>query len=78
MHITNLNEREWIAKYWEKLSSQFEVDDILRKRIAEVMIKCESFDEFLALKFPSLKKYGAEGAESMLVSLKKKVSFFLQ
>ena len=61
MHITNVNEREWIASYWEELSKQFKLDVNLKQRIAELMIKCETFDEYLALKFPSLKRYGAEG-----------------
>lgn len=67
MHITDVYEREWIIKYWEELSNEFKVDDKLKHRMAELMIKCESFDEFMALKFPSVKRYGAEGAESMLV-----------
>lgn len=29
------------------------------------MLKCENFDKFLSTKFPTLKRYGAEGAESM-------------
>ena len=61
MHIPNVAEREWVAKHWEELSNQFRVDDSLKQRIAEVMIKCETFDEFMALKFPSVKRYGAEG-----------------
>lgn len=60
-HITNVIEREWVAKHWEELSSSFQVDETLKQRIAEVMIKCETFDEFMALKFPSVKRYGAEG-----------------
>lgn len=61
MHISNVLEREWIAKCWEDLSSQFKVNDSLKLRCAEILIKCETFDEFLALKFPTLKRYGAEG-----------------
>ena len=62
MHIPNVIEREWVAEHWEALSSQFKADDNLKQRIAEVMIKCETFDEFMALKFPSVKRYGAEGS----------------
>ncbi|VDL67101.1 unnamed protein product, partial [Nippostrongylus brasiliensis] len=29
------------------------------------MLKCENFDHFLALKFPTVKRYGSEGAEAM-------------
>ena len=34
--------------------------------MAEQLIKCQTFDRFLAKKFGTVKRYGAEGAESML------------
>jgi len=30
------------------------------------MLKSQAFDNFLAIKFVSLKRYGGEGAESMM------------
>lgn len=65
MHIPNVIEREWVARHWEELSNGFQVNDSLKQRIAEVMIKCETFDEFMALKFPSVKRYGAEGSSKL-------------
>lgn len=35
------------------------------------MLKCQAFDNFMAKKYVSVKRYGAEGAESM-------IAFFLQ
>ena len=34
--------------------------------MAEQLIKCQTFDRFLAKKFGTVKRYGAEGAESMM------------
>jgi len=42
------------------------LDDETRKTIAIEMLKSQAFDNFLAKKFASLKRYGGEGAESMM------------
>ena len=34
--------------------------------MAERLTKCQTFDRFLAKKFGTVKRYGAEGAESMM------------
>ena len=35
--------------------------------MAEQLVKCQTFDRFLAKKFGTVKRYGAEGAESMII-----------
>lgn len=42
------------------------IDDETCKTIATEMLKSQVFDNFLAIKFVSLKRYGGEGAESMM------------
>ncbi len=37
-----------------------------RVHLGELLLECQAFDHFLAKKFPTLKRYGAEGAESMM------------
>lgn len=37
-----------------------------RKQIAELLIKSQAWDNFMATKFPTVKRYGGEGAESLL------------
>lgn len=37
--------------------------------MAELLVKSQAWDNFLATKFGSLKRYGGEGAESLLVFL---------
>lgn len=36
-----------------------------RKEMAKLLLKFECFDHFLAIKFPTTKRFGGEGAESM-------------
>ncbi|KAI8990264.1 oxoglutarate dehydrogenase, E1 component [Pilobolus umbonatus] len=68
MHIPNTSERRWwyhAVESWEK--PKFSVKE--KKRIHKILAKSEVFDQFLAKKFPNVKRYGLEGAESMMVAL---------
>lgn len=71
MHISDIGEREWLACEWEKVALDYEnaVSDQERARMAELVLKSELYDKFVGLKFPTVKRYSGEGAESMLVSL---------
>lgn len=51
------------------LGQKASFDAASKRDIAELMIRYEAWDHFLAIKFPAVKRYGGEGAESM-------VSFF--
>ncbi|CAD6186781.1 unnamed protein product [Caenorhabditis auriculariae] len=64
MHINNWEERQWLAQRFESsVAEELRQEELLH--IGKLMLRCENFDRFLALKFPTLKRYGAEGAESM-------------
>uniref|UniRef100_F1KTQ9 2-oxoglutarate dehydrogenase E1 component n=1 Tax=Ascaris suum TaxID=6253 RepID=F1KTQ9_ASCSU len=64
MHIKNWEERSWFACRFEEMH-RLELRPEERHRYAESMLKSQNFDNFLALKFPTVKRYGCEGAESM-------------
>ncbi|XP_055851943.1 probable 2-oxoglutarate dehydrogenase E1 component DHKTD1 homolog, mitochondrial isoform X2 [Episyrphus balteatus] len=64
-YIENQEEREWLAENFEKLRKQ-NVSTDGRRKIAELLIKSQAWDNFLAAKFPTVKRYGGEGAESLL------------
>ncbi|VDM48541.1 unnamed protein product [Toxocara canis] len=64
MHIKNWAERSWFAGRFEEMHRQ-ELRPEERLRYAELMLRSQNFDNFLALKFPTVKRYGCEGAESM-------------
>lgn len=58
-------EREWFAETVETILAE-PLNNETRKTIATEMLKSQTFDHFLAKKFVSLKRYGGEGAESMM------------
>ncbi|KAL6740878.1 hypothetical protein Aduo_014186 [Ancylostoma duodenale] len=64
MHINNWEERQWLAQNFENAVAD-ELRNDERVKLAKLMLKCENFDHFLALKFPTVKRYGSEGAEAM-------------
>lgn len=71
-YIESEHEREWLVNKYEKLvanANNLSID--AKKEILELLLKSQTWDQFLATKFPSVKRYGGEGAESML-------SFFRQ
>lgn len=65
-YIESENEREWLAENYEKTLSiiNFTVEDKIK--FLDLLLKSQIWDNFLATKFPTVKRYGAEGAESML------------
>lgn len=68
-YFQDLEEREWLTLHFEQLHSadyKRELSDDNRKQIAELLIKSQAWDNFMATKFPTVKRYGGEGAESLL------------
>ncbi|XP_030369346.1 probable 2-oxoglutarate dehydrogenase E1 component DHKTD1 homolog, mitochondrial [Scaptodrosophila lebanonensis] len=64
-YIENLEEREWLALHFEALG-EHQLSAEARCEIAELLIKSQAWDNFMALKFPTVKRYGGEGAEAMM------------
>ncbi|KAH8308321.1 hypothetical protein KR059_010519 [Drosophila kikkawai] len=64
-YVEDIEEREWLARNFETLDQQ-QLQNAERCEIAELLIKSQAWDNFMALKFPTVKRYGGEGAESML------------
>ncbi|KAI9478279.1 MAG: oxoglutarate dehydrogenase, E1 component [Benjaminiella poitrasii] len=68
MHLPSASERRWwyrAVESWDKPQLTTEQ----KKRIHEILSKSEVFDQFLGKKFPNIKRYGLEGAESMMVAM---------
>lgn len=64
-YIESEHEREWLCKNYETiLNTQLSAN--MKKEIAHVLLKSQTFDYFMAVKFPTYKRYGGEGAESMM------------
>ncbi|XP_061679760.1 2-oxoadipate dehydrogenase complex component E1 isoform X2 [Syngnathoides biaculeatus] len=63
--LSGADEREWTADRFEELkAADFSADE--RRKLAELMLESQEFDRFLATKFSTVKRYGGEGAESMM------------
>nr|CAD7590622.1 unnamed protein product [Timema genevievae] len=58
-------EREWFTKRIEQIGSE-DVDKSMQVALATELLKSQTLDKFLATKFVTLKRYGGEGAESMM------------
>ncbi|WWD16700.1 oxoglutarate dehydrogenase (succinyl-transferring), E1 component [Kwoniella shandongensis] len=71
MHSPDKNERLWFSHHVETEASSFvrPLENAKKKRIWELLARSEELDRFLGKKFPNLKRYGCEGAESMLPAL---------
>ncbi|XP_054725087.1 probable 2-oxoglutarate dehydrogenase E1 component DHKTD1 homolog, mitochondrial [Anastrepha obliqua] len=73
-YLESLEEREWLASRFEQLvvghqqqQADFTISSDARRQIAELLIKSQTWDNFMAIRFASVKRYGGEGAESILV-----------
>jgi probable 2-oxoglutarate dehydrogenase E1 component DHKTD1 len=74
MHSPSKTERLWFSHLLEAEdpNSAFILGDVSnqrKKRIHGLLARSETFDQFLQVKFPNLKRYGLEGGESMLPAL---------
>ena len=74
MHSPSKTERLWFSHILEARSSSGSRTLALpgvvqKKRIHALLAQSETFDQFLQLKFPNLKRYGLEGGESMIPAL---------
>ncbi|KAJ1511518.1 putative 2-oxoglutarate dehydrogenase E1 component DHKTD1, mitochondrial [Coelomomyces lativittatus] len=67
-HLSDLTETKWLADKIE-MGTYSEVDTNEMLRAQYLLTKSECFDQFMTKKFPQVKRYGLEGAESMLVAL---------
>ncbi|GAA5878058.1 hypothetical protein JCM8547_005608 [Rhodosporidiobolus lusitaniae] len=69
-HMTNLHERDFLERLLESsYSAPLSKEEQLASH--KLLVKSETFDRFLAKRFPSVKRYGLEGGESMMVAVAK-------
>ncbi|MBN3302804.1 DHTK1 dehydrogenase, partial [Amia calva] len=63
--LQSLEEREWFSNRFEELKKEtFSPEE--RRNLARIMLESQEFDHFLGTKFATVKRYGGEGAESMM------------
>lgn len=64
-HIVDESERLWFAGLIEE-SVHWTLETGRQAHLAKLLLRSQAFDNFLSKKFPTVKRYGAEGAESMM------------
>jgi probable 2-oxoglutarate dehydrogenase E1 component DHKTD1 len=67
-YIEDEYEREWFTENYEKmLEDKAFISNEEKREIATEMLQFQEFDRFMNAKMPTIKRYGGEGAESMVV-----------
>lgn len=67
MQIEDEYEREWFMENYEKILEEKEIlSSEEKKNLLTEMLKFQEFDRFMSAKLPAIKRYGGEGAESMV------------
>jgi len=69
MHIADPIEKVWFRERMEQEENQLKFTDSGKKGILSKLIQAEGFEKFLALKFVATKRFGLDGAESLIPAL---------
>ncbi|HEY3898812.1 MAG TPA: 2-oxoglutarate dehydrogenase E1 component [Chthoniobacter sp.] len=69
MHIQNPRVRNWLREKIETRAPESTVPSEVQRRILRQLVKVESFEHFLHLKYQGQKRFSLEGGESLITSL---------
>jgi len=69
MHISDPLEKKWFRERMERTENQLKFTSIGKKAILNKLIQAEGFEKFLAVKFVGTKRFGLDGAESLIPAL---------
>lgn len=69
MHIQHPDQKSWIQERVENTPPNQRVDDQDRLEILKNLIAADSFERFLQVKYPGVKRFGLEGGESLIPAL---------
>uniref|UniRef100_A0A7E4USU5 2-oxoglutarate dehydrogenase, mitochondrial n=1 Tax=Panagrellus redivivus TaxID=6233 RepID=A0A7E4USU5_PANRE len=69
MHLTNYEQQEWIRKNFEQPHVNA-LSPEQKKTLFKRLIRSTKFEEFLAKKWPSEKRFGLEGCEVLIPAIK--------
>jgi 2-oxoglutarate dehydrogenase E1 component len=65
-HLINTNEQRWLQQRLEQAHSQFNFSTDKKKEIFKLLNKAEGLEKYLANKYVGAKRFGAEGAETLV------------
>lgn len=66
-HIDDTTARRWLKERFKHVSQVPDAAD--RKRVSDLLVKATEFERFLSVKYPTKKRFGAEGAEAAVALL---------
>jgi 2-oxoglutarate dehydrogenase E1 component len=69
MHIQSPGERAWIQEKFEKPQSRPMLSAGVKKEILRTLTQAETFERFLDRRYTGTKRFGIEGAESLMPTL---------
>jgi len=69
MHISDPIEKVWFRNRMEKEENRLKFTDIGKKAILNKIIQAEGFEQFLAKKYVGTKRFGLDGAESLIPAM---------
>jgi 2-oxoglutarate dehydrogenase E1 component len=69
MHISNHEERVWLRKRIEENENEIQFTKNGKEAILNKLIQAEGFEKFLATKYVGTKRFGLDGAESLIPAL---------
>ena len=69
MHIQSPGERAWIQEKFERRQSRPGLSAGIRKEILRTLTQAETFERFLDRRYTGTKRFGIEGAESLMPAL---------
>ena len=69
MHIQELAERQWIQQKFENRDARPSLTNAAKKEVLRVLTAAETFERFLDRRYTGTKRFGIEGAESLMPAL---------
>jgi len=69
MHIQDPDQKAWIQEQVENTKPAERITDIERHKILSDLIRAESFERFLHVRFAGEKRFGLEGGESLIPAI---------
>lgn len=77
-HIYDINKQDWLQKRFEQGLEAEKLSSSTQKDILKSLIEADSFERFLHLKYPTAKRFGLEGCESLIPGLDQALKRFSQ
>ncbi len=69
MHISDPDEKRWIQECVEGIGKEIHFTPEGKKAILNTLIEAEGFEKFLHVKYTGTKRFGLDGAESLVAAL---------